>query len=110
MTTYFRGLETITKIIKHDKYQQQLYDVIKESYDFIYTNVPVYSKRNRIVAEIDILAYKNGFCDVFEIKCSHRITKAKKQLFKIQKLLEVSTQVRNLYFFCGISGELLPLT
>lgn len=74
-------------MLKHDKYVDALCSRIKSEYDSIERNVPIYSKkkrnRQRLVAEIDILAMKQGKYDVYEVKCSHRYYKARKQLSKI---------------------------
>jgi hypothetical protein len=87
-----------------------LYSRIKPDYDSIQRNVPIYSKRKRLVAEIDILAEKEGKYDVYEVKCSHRIYKAKKQLNKIKKIFhKESKHVKNMYFYCGESKALLIL-
>lgn len=102
------------KIIKHDKYVDFLYSKIKADYDSIERNVPIYSKkkrnRQRLVAEIDILAMKEGTYDIYEVKCSHRFYKARKQLSKIKKLLnKESMKIGNAYFYCGESKLLLNM-
>jgi hypothetical protein len=80
---------------------------LKNDYDEILRNVPIYSKRKRLVAEIDILALKEGKYDVYEVKCSHRIYKARKQLTKIRKLLKKESKVvGGVYFYCGESSTL----
>ncbi|MBR9699439.1 hypothetical protein GOV09_03220 [Candidatus Woesearchaeota archaeon] len=94
----------IEKSIKHDRYLEDLFQRLSSQYDIILKNVPLYSKRKRKVAEIDILACRDGVCDIYEVKCSHRITKARKQLRKIEKLLP--SKVRSSFFFCGESGLL----
>lgn len=93
------------KKIKHDKYLDELIDTVKGDYDLILKNIPLYSKKRkqRQLAEIDILAMKGSDCYVFEVKCSYRIKKATKQLLKIKKLLP---NVRGMFFFCGESGDL----
>ncbi|MBC8495775.1 hypothetical protein H8D36_06485 [archaeon] len=89
---------------KHDKYQDYLYERIKHSYNEILTNIPLYSqKKGRRIAEIDILAFHNDGCDIYEVKCSYRPVKAKKQLTKIKRLVP---NVKNTFFFCGESGVL----
>ena len=93
----------LARKLKHDLYVEALCDIIKSEYDEIFLNIPFYSKRQRKVAEIDILARKGDVCDVYEVKCSYRILKAKKQLQKIKKLLP---NIKNLFFFCGESGKL----
>ena len=75
-------------------------------YDTLSKNVKLFSKRGRVIAEIDLLGTKDNICDVYEVKCSYRITKARKQLSRIKKLMPY---VDNLYFFCGASGVLEEL-
>jgi hypothetical protein len=63
-----------------------------------------------LVAEIDILAFKEGKYDIYEVKCSHRFYKAKRQLAKIKKLLgNESKKINNSYFYCGESKLLLNM-
>ena len=93
----------MVKRIKHDVYLEDLCERIKPEYDYVSKNVRLFSKRGRVIAEIDLLAVKENRCDVYEVKCSHRITKARKQLHKIRKLLP---NVENTFFFCGESGML----
>jgi hypothetical protein len=69
--------------------------------------VPLYSKKKRLVAEIDILAVKDGSFDVYEVKCSYRITKAKHQLKKIRKIFP--NDIRKAFFFCGESGSIVTV-
>ena len=80
--------------------------MIKSDYDSVSKNVRLFSKRGRVVAEIDLLARRKNSCDAYEVKCSYRITKAKKTAQKIKKLMP---QVDNLFFFCGASGVLQEL-
>lgn len=101
-------------MLKHDKYVDALCSRIKSEYDSIERNVPIYSKkkrnRQRLVAEIDILAMKQGKYDVYEVKCSHRYYKARKQLSKIRKLLvSDSKQIDNVFFYCGESKLLMNI-
>jgi len=74
---------------------------IRDDYDELFTNVELYSKKKRKIAEIDILAVRKNEYYVYEVKCSYRIAKAKKQLKKIARLLP---RVKRLFFFCGESG------
>jgi len=94
---------------KHDQYVDDLCDKIKPEYDLILRHVPLYSSRQRLVGEIDVLAYKEGICDIYEVKCSHRISKAKRQLTKFKKILSQGSRVRDGFFFCGASGQLLVI-
>ena len=97
------------KINKHDQHVDDLCVKLKSEYDLILKNIPLYSKKKRKVAEIDILAFNEDYCDVFEVKCSHRITKAKKQLSKIKKILSINSSVRHTFFYCGDSRELIMI-
>ena len=93
-------------VSKHDKHIESLCDKLRSEYDLILCNVPLYSCRRRRVAEIDILGVNEKYCDVFEVKCSHRITKARKQLNKIRRLM---SGVRHTFFYCGNSEELVKI-
>ncbi|PLW79300.1 hypothetical protein C0585_08475 [Candidatus Woesearchaeota archaeon] len=88
-------------------YVEELSSIIEDEYDFVLRNIPIYSKRNRLVGEIDLMGIKDDKIDVYEVKCSHRIVKAQKQLKKIKKYYK--DKVRNTFFFCGESGALLSV-
>jgi len=92
------------KLTKHDRYVLELKDKIKHKYDFISVNVKVASKK-RSLGEIDIVAKRGNKVDLYEVKCSHRIVKAKKQLHRMRKLLQLDKS--RSYFYCGSSGSLL---
>lgn len=99
----------ITQLSKHDQYVKVLGDRL-EGYDTVLTHVPIYSERKRLVAEVDILACRGGICDVFEVKCSYRIVKARQQLHKIKKHLQRrDSTIGNLFFYCGESGMIFSL-
>ena len=102
-------MSTTERLIKHDQYLAQLCSRLRPSYEALLTNVPIYSKRHRRVAEIDIIGMRRGYCDIYEVKCSHRVTKARQQLRKIKKLLTPQRRIRHAYFFCGESGLLLKM-
>jgi hypothetical protein len=94
-------------ILKHDQHLDNLYLRLKPNYDQLLKKVPIYSKKRRLVAEIDILARKEERYDIYEVKCSHRIYKAKRQLSKIKKLLKKeSKDVGNIFFYCGESKKI----
>ena len=94
------------KLSKHDMYVLELKDRIKDNYDSIYVNVPVkHSKRS--LGEIDIVAKKGSRFDLYEVKCSYRILKAKKQLNRVKKYLKLEN-VR-IYFYCGNSKSLVTV-
>jgi len=96
----------IRKLIKHDRYMEDLCERLKPRYDILLRNVPLYSKRKRLIGEIDVLAIKEDFCDIYEVKCSYRISKARRQLRKLKKVLSFQSTVRKLFFFCGESNRL----
>jgi len=79
---------------------------LEHDYDLILRNVPLYSRRHRPVGEIDILAIKGDEYDIYEVKCSNRIIKAKHQLNKIRRILSNTSKVNQAFFFCGESGRL----
>lgn len=89
---------------KHDRYVQRLYDRIKDDYDAVERHV-ILSSRKCIKAEIDILAYKDDEVHVFEVKCSYRFVKAKKQLTRILRLLRLECPAKA-YFYCGSADRL----
>jgi len=94
------------RLTKHDRYVLELRNKIKHKYDFISTNVKI-PGRKRNLGEIDLIARKCHNFDLYEVKCSHRIVKAKKQLHRVQRLLHLDNS--RMYFYCGSSGALLSL-
>ncbi|MEK6822190.1 MAG: hypothetical protein AABY13_00035 [Nanoarchaeota archaeon] len=64
----------------------------------------VLSGKRGMKAEIDLIGYKDGRVDVFEVKCSFRIVKARKQLRRIQRLLNLDGMT--LLFYCGMADKL----
>jgi predicted RecB family endonuclease len=89
---------------KHDRYVQRLYDRIKDDYDAVERNVVLSTKKCR-KAEIDIIAYKDDEVHVFEVKCSYRFVKAKKQILRILRLLK-PVKPTKAYFYCGSADRL----
>ena len=89
--------------IKHDSYVVELKKKISYKYDSISTHVPFQISR-KSKGEIDVYARKGDRIDLYEVKCSHRITKAKKQLKRARKCLG---REGNSYFYCGSSGLLM---
>ncbi|MBI2651219.1 hypothetical protein HYX01_02015 [Candidatus Woesearchaeota archaeon] len=98
--------KTRNKLTKHDKYVLELKDKIKPKYDSISVNVKIAGKKGSL-GEIDLIAKKGNKIDLYEVKCSHRIVKAKKQLQRIKRLLNL--QESRTYFYCGSSGSLLNI-
>ena len=94
------------KLSKHDMYVLELGNKIKDRYDSASLNVPVkHSKRS--LGEIDIIAKKGNRFDLYEVKCSYRILKAKKQLNRVKRYLNLKN-VRS-FFYCGNSKALVIL-
>jgi len=91
-------------LTKHDRYVLELKDKVKYKYDFISTNVKVASKK-RSLGEIDLIGRKGNHIDLYEVKCSHRILKAKKQLERMKRLMNLGKS--RMFFYCGSSGALV---
>jgi len=57
---------------------------------------------------IGVNVLKSGNCvDLYEVKCSHRIVKAKKQLERMKRLMNLSKS--RSFFYCGSSGVLVGI-
>jgi len=95
-----------SKLTKHDRYVLELRDKIKHKYDFVSVNVKVAGKK-RSLGEIDIVAKKGDKVDLYEVKCSHRIVKAKKQLNRMKRLMNLNKSKS--YFYCGSSEALIDV-
>lgn len=96
-------------MIKHDQYVEDLINKLDCSDSRIHKNVEITTKK-RSLAEIDLLVEFKGSIHIYEVKCSHRISKAKRQLSKIKKLVE--SQYRkpiNLFFYNGGSKEIIKI-
>jgi hypothetical protein len=53
---------------------------------------------------------KEGRYDIYEVKCSHRFYKARKQLTRIRKLLgKEQKEICNVFFYCGESKLLMNM-
>ena len=107
---YILVVRATISLNKHDQYVELLRRKLEKHYDTIFTNVPIYRKKRRkvrVVGEIDILALKSGKYDIYEVKCSHRITKARMQLQKIKK--NSTLDIRRSYFYCGSSQILVKM-
>ncbi|MBI2101906.1 hypothetical protein HYT53_04825 [Candidatus Woesearchaeota archaeon] len=92
------------KLSKHDRYVLELSNRIKHNYDSLSLNVPL-KRSKRSLGEIDIVAKKGSRLDLYEVKCSYRILKAKKQLSRIKRYLNLSNA--RSYFYCGNSKALV---
>ena len=94
------------KLSKHDTYVLELKNKIKDNYDSISVNVPVRHLK-RSLGEIDIIAKKGNTFDLYEVKCSYRILKAKKQLSRLKRYLKLENA--RSYFYCGNSKLLVTV-
>lgn len=80
---------------------------IKPEYDSIDLHVSIKTKK-RSLGEIDVLAYRGEKVDLYEVKCSHRIVKARKQLHRLSKFIS-NSKLGNYYFYCGSSGLIVMI-
>ena len=102
----------VQKMSKHDQYLEQLKHELAPNYDTIQTNVILEKKRrNRVrrVAEVDILARKGNTYDVYEVKCSRRIVKAREQIRKIRKYIPKGYKIKDTFLYWGGASLLIPL-
>jgi hypothetical protein len=76
-------------------------------YDVIFTRVPLYSGRKRRISEIDILALKDGYYDIYKVKCGPRAVKAKKQLRKLRKVMSLESNLRKTFYYWAGAGCLM---
>lgn len=61
-----------------------------------------------MVGEIDLVGIKDDKIDIYEVKCSYRMIKARKQLMKLKKNFPDS--INNMFFFCGSSGMIFDIS
>lgn len=76
---------------------------ISFKYDVLHTHYP-FKISKKTNGEIDVYAIRGNEVDLYEVKCSYRISKAKKQLKRARKCLG---KKGNSYFYCGSSGVLM---
>lgn len=91
----------------HTLFVWKLSKELEKQYDNISTNVELHGKR-RVLAEIDILAERNGEVHVYEVKKSHRPTKARQQCKKIKKHYE--RRISRFFLYSAEADQLLELT
>ena len=96
------------KLSKHDRYVEELCAKIKDDYDSVSKYVAVRAKK-RMLAEADVLARKGDAVDIYEVKCSPRIAKAKRQLRKLAKYLGGGMNISNVYLYCGSSHSIMTI-
>lgn len=83
----------------------ELKDKISAEYDMVRTHVP-FSISRKSNGEIDLVARRGDRVDIYEVKCSHRIAKARKQVKRARKHIG---KFGESYFYCGLSGVLVRL-
>jgi Holliday junction resolvase-like predicted endonuclease len=105
----------VVYILKHDRHVEDLYQRLLGQYQAIYRGVPLYSRKDRLIGEIDMIAINRDTVDIFEVKCSFRPVKARKQLSKIRKILcgDLTSKLNgavNLYFYHGDGNQLVKMS
>jgi len=93
----------VRKINKHDRYVDDLYVKVKGDYDFLYRHLTLFSKKRK-VGEADLVGIRGDRVDLYEVKCSYRIHKARKQLLRLQRIF--GRKGIALYFYCGSAKQL----
>jgi len=69
-----------------------------------------------MAGEIDVLACNGKSCDIYEVKCSRRIVKAKLQLSRLRKSIDKNNSnnkkfsIRHVYFYCGEADKIEKLS
>jgi Holliday junction resolvase-like predicted endonuclease len=96
----------ITKLNKHDKYVEELVRRLAPEYDDISTHQKL-ERKKRIVGEIDIVARRGDKVHLFEVKCSYRIVKARKQLIKFKKIMR--HQNTSCFFYFGEGNVIVEI-
>ncbi|MFH1916893.1 MAG: hypothetical protein ABIJ21_06555 [Nanoarchaeota archaeon] len=86
---------------------EDLYARIQGEYDYFLRHIPLISSRGRLVGEIDLVGVWGERVDIFEVKCSFRIIKARRQLQKIRKYIGKNA---GYYFYCGTSKTIECIT
>ena len=59
------------------------------------------------MGELDLVAKKGKTLDVYEVKCSYRIVKARKQVKKIKQYNKWKNA--NFFFYCAATGLIIEL-
>lgn len=90
----------IKKLNKHDHYVEKLVRQLKPNYDDISTHLKI-EKKKRVIGEVDVVAKRGNEVHLYEVKCSYRITKARKQLTKFKKILKTPNMTCFFYFGAG---------
>ncbi|MBI4441549.1 hypothetical protein HY639_05255 [Candidatus Woesearchaeota archaeon] len=95
------------KHTKHDEYVLDLTKQISPFYDTVRTHIPIFNRKRRVIAEIDVLAKRGDAIDIYEVKCSHRPFKARQQLSRLRRIFR--HHIKHSFFYCGSSGMLMVM-
>lgn len=85
---------------------QELVTQIRPNYEDISTH-QIFKKKRRMITELDIVAKRGNEVHIFEVKCSYRITKARKQLNRARNLFR--GQKTACFFYCGMGKSLVEV-
>jgi hypothetical protein len=113
--------------LKHEKYVEKLCNKILPEYETVKRNVKLYrdsksifeNNSKKIAGEIDVLACNGNTCDLYEVKCSRRIVKAKIQTKRLRQSINNDSiekddnrkyKIRHVYFYCGESDVIEKLS
>lgn len=91
---------------KHDRYVQKLVRQLRPDYDSISTHLKL-EKKKRLIGEVDIIARRGNKLYLFEVKCSYRIVKARKQLTKLKRIF--NSYDTTCFFYCGAGDKLVEI-
>ena len=87
---------------------EELCSKIRGNYDSVSKHITIRAKK-RMIAEVEVLARKGESVDLYEVKCSPRLVKAKRQLRKLNKYLGIGMKISNCYFYCGSSHSIMAV-
>ncbi len=104
-TKLSKAVGVMKHLSKHDQYVSDLCERIKEYYDDVIPNYKIAGAK-RCFGEVDILAKRGEQVDLYEVKCSHRPIKARKQLTRLRRYFGAKGDS---FFYCGTSGLLMLL-
>jgi len=84
-----------------------LWTQIRDQYDSVHRHVVLYGfkrRKRKVIGEVDLIGVRKDGLDLYEVKCSHRVVKARKQLRKAKRIL--NEQNAKTYFYNGESGQI----
>ncbi len=96
----------MTQATIHELFVWKLSKELARDYDRVRTNVFLHDDR-RVLAEIDVLAEKDGEVHVYEVKKSLRPTKARLQFRKIRK--HFAGDIAKYFLYAADADRLLEL-